>query len=124
MTTKDDSELLAAAKKKTFEYNRRVGERIRIFREMKGISQLELRDALGYKSKGSISLIETGARGLNKTTLRLAAKVLGTYPEVLTADQELTQDELRDLDYFIRVRKNPQHPDHANLMNWLGKSTK
>lgn len=102
-------------------FNKRVGARIRVFREMRGLSQIELATALGYKSTGAFSLIENGARGLNKTKLNLAAKILGTYPEVLQANEELSTEELIDLNTLMQIRKDPKHPRHKMLLNLLKK---
>jgi transcriptional regulator with XRE-family HTH domain len=105
--------------KKTKEYNQRVGERIRLFREIQGLSQVELATMLGYTSTGAFSLIESGERGLNRTKLSHAAKVLDTFAEVLTADSKLTKQEILDLNKFLHIRTNPKHPKHKEMLKLL-----
>jgi transcriptional regulator with XRE-family HTH domain len=102
--------------KATEDYNKRVGSRIKLFRELKGMTQTDLAIPLGYKSSGAFSLIESGVRGLNKTKLVHAAKLLDTFPEVLTAKQSLTNQELIDLNTFLLIRTNPKHPLHKKMI--------
>jgi len=105
--------------KNTKEYNQRVGERIKLFREIQGFSQVELAKMLGYQSTGAFSLIEAGERGLNRTKLAQAAKILDTFPEVLTADSKLTKQEILDLNKFLHIRTNPKHPKHKEMLKLL-----
>jgi transcriptional regulator with XRE-family HTH domain len=105
--------------RQTEEYNRRVGERLRIFRKLRNLEQCDVYPKLGYKSSGAGSLIEAGRRGLNKTKLRAAAVILETYPEILTDERELSRDELIALDTFFKIIKNPKHPKHKVLCQLL-----
>jgi len=105
--------------KKTNDYNKRVGSRIKLFRELKGLTQAELGTPLGYKSSGAFSLIESGERGLNKTRLSQAAALLDTFPEVLTTETELTKQELIDLDKFLHIRTNPKDPKYKILLELI-----
>lgn len=104
-------------------YNKRIGARIKFFRELRNLTQLDLAVPLGYKSSGAFSLIESGERGLNKTKISKAAQLLGTYPEVLTCSVDLTKEQLIDLDKFLHIRTNPQHESYDKLMELLTKST-
>jgi len=105
--------------KETKAYNKRVGQRIKLFRELKGWTQSELGTPLGYKSSGAFSLIESGDRGLNKTRLSQAAHLLDTFPEVLTTETELTKQELIDLNKFLHIRTNPKDPRYKILLEIL-----
>lgn len=109
-------------KKETADYNKRIGQRIKLFREIRSLRQEDIAVPLGYKSSGAWSLIEAGERGLNKTKIKHAAKILGTQPEILTADNELTKDDLIALDKFLLIRKNPAHPKHAELEKIISNS--
>lgn len=104
------------------EYNKRIGNRIRFFREMRGITQIELAKRLGYSSTGALSLIESGERGLNKTKLIQAASVLGTRQEVLTTETPLTQEELIDMDKFLHILTDKKHPRYLELKKLLNFS--
>ena len=104
-------------------YNIRVGKRLRFFRELRKLNQTDLAIPLGYKSSGAWSLIESGERGLNKAKITQAARILGTFPEILTTDTDLTDEELIDMHIFLTVRTNKKHPAHKMLMEVL-KNTK
>lgn len=105
--------------KTTEDYNKIVGERLRFFRELHNITQTEIAQKLGYTSTGTWSLIENGIRGLNKTKMAEAAKILGTYVEVLTSETEMTKDELIDMNTLMDIRTNPKHPRYKELLKFL-----
>lgn len=90
-----------------------------MFRELKGLTQREVATLLGYTSSGTLSLIETGERGLNKTRLAKAAKVLDTFVEVLTVENDLTKDELIHMNNILKILTNKKHPHHKTLMKFL-----
>jgi len=106
-------------RKETKSYNVRVGNRLKLFRELKGLTQADVALPLGYTSSGAFSLIESGERGLNRTKLVQAAKLLDTFPEVLTAEASLTKQELIDLNTFLHIRTNDKHPKHNDMMKLL-----
>jgi transcriptional regulator with XRE-family HTH domain len=103
----------------TKKYNERMAFRFKLFRELKGLNQVEAGKLLGYKSSGAISLIESGERGLNKTRLAKAAKVLDTFVEVLTVENDLTKDELIHMNNILKILTNKKHAHHKNLMKFL-----
>ncbi len=88
------------------------------------MNQKDLYPQLGYKSTGAGSLIEGGKSGLNKTRLRAAAAILGTYPEVLTDERELSKEELIATDAFYKILKNPTDPKHKLLIQLLNTTKK
>lgn len=103
---------MKAQSPRTKEYNIRIGGRVKFFRELRGMSQLELAAAIGYKSSGAISLIERGERGMNKTNIKKAARTLAVHPYVLTAEETLTGDQLILLNQFMRILKDPNQAPH------------
>ena len=60
-----------------------VGQRIKLKREEKGLSQLDLAKKVGYETKGSISMIEAGKRDISLDKVREIAKALGVTPHWL-----------------------------------------
>lgn len=46
-------------------FHKKLGERLKMFREAKRISQIELAQACGYNSTGTISQIEMGISGMD-----------------------------------------------------------
>ena len=61
----------------------KVGERIRIKREELGITQDELAQLTGYKSRSSINKIEKGGNDLPQSKIVAFAKALNTTPSYL-----------------------------------------
>ena len=93
-----------------------VGQRIKFRREEKGLSQLDLAKKVGYETKGSISMIESGKRDISLDKVREIAKALDVTPHWLMGwsdspleiktDLELTIDELEGLnpEQLARIR--------------------
>ncbi len=86
-------------------YNKLIGERIRFFRKLRGVSQIELAKALGYTSSGTISRIERDGSGMHKSKILQAAKHLAVHPYVLTAEENLNGEQLILLNKFMRILK-------------------
>ena len=63
-----------------------VGINIKKRRIELGLSQQELADALGYKTRSTIAKIESGENDVSQSKLRKFAAVLHTTPEALIAD--------------------------------------
>lgn len=53
-----------------------IGRRIKYYREQKNLTQQELADIMGYKSKSTIGKIETGVNDINQSTAVKFAKAL------------------------------------------------
>ena len=53
-----------------------IGSRIKAAREERGLSQLDLAQALGFQSATAISLIESDERGVGAETLQRLSEVL------------------------------------------------
>lgn len=53
-----------------------IGNRIRVYRKLKGLTQMELAEKIGYTSTASISEVERGNKALSMDKLELVAKVL------------------------------------------------
>lgn len=66
-----------------------TGEIVRIMREKRGYSQLELAKLVGYKDRSSIAKIETGQADLPVSKILALSKVLGVSPVCLI---EMTDD--------------------------------
>nr|DAF10608.1 MAG TPA: helix-turn-helix domain protein [Caudoviricetes sp.] len=61
----------------------KVGKQIKKRRIELSLSQLQLAEKCGYKTKGSISRIEKGETDLNQEQIMLFAKVLDTTPSYI-----------------------------------------
>lgn len=62
------------------EVNKMVGKNIRRRRIELGLSQEELAERCGFKSKSSINKMESGVQGLPQSKIVAVAKALGTTP--------------------------------------------
>jgi transcriptional regulator with XRE-family HTH domain len=71
-----------------------IGKKIRILRELKEMTQVELGNAIGMSSSGAISQIENGEKGIKLHAIIRAADVLGVHPMVLLGTDDLEKDEL------------------------------
>ena len=60
-----------------------IGDRIRIRREELGMTQLELAEKAGFKSKTSINKIEKGAQALKQSKIKAVAEALRIRPSDL-----------------------------------------
>ena len=72
-----------------------VGEKIKEARIKKGLSQTELAQLLGYKSRSSINKIEVEGRDIPRSSIVKFAKVLGVTPTYLMGwdeDEEFTSN--------------------------------
>lgn len=64
------------------------GDNIRKYREKKGMTQLELAIALGYKTKGAVNKIENNVTRLPQPKIKLCADILGIPVVKLFSDAE------------------------------------
>lgn len=73
-----------------------MGERIRKARLEKGLSQAELAELLGYKSRSSINKIEVEGRDIPRSSIVKFAQVLGVTPSYLMGweDESSEKDPL------------------------------
>ena len=75
-----------------------IGERIRQCRERIGMTQDELAQATGYKSRSSINKIEKGGNDLPQSKIVIFAKALSTTPSYLMGwEDEKPADPLAEL---------------------------
>ena len=69
-----------------------MGDRIRKARLEKGLSQSELAELLGYKSRSSINKIEVEGRDIPRSSIVKFAQVLGVTPSYLMGWEEETSE--------------------------------
>lgn len=82
-----------------------LGSNLRKLRKINKLTQVELGDRLGYKSKGTISQIEQGKRGMDNDQIYKAAETLGVPPSVLFSPTEWSQEELEMAVRFMIILK-------------------
>lgn len=74
-----------------------IGENIRIAREKAGLTQDELAQKLGYKTRSSITKIENGTNDIPQSKIVLIAAALNTTPAVIMGWGR----DLDDLDWKV-----------------------
>lgn len=92
-----------------------IGERIKKRRLELSMTQEELANKVGYKSKSSINKIELSGRELTQSKIKVIADALRTSPEYImgweTGDYYM-DEEAKDLAQFLK-----DNPDHRILFD-------
>lgn len=97
------------------EYDELVGKRISYLLAVRGLTQRQFAASLGY-SETNLSQILKGKRGMKKTRVVEAARILNVHPMVLTTTERIPEDQLLILDKFLRILVNPeQHKSYPAL---------
>lgn len=85
----------------------KIGRRIRAIRERLGMSQDELAQKTGYKSRSSVNKIEMGVQGLTQSKIKVFADALQTVPgEIMGWDDEPPLPQFSNI-FPIKTRKIP-----------------
>jgi len=101
-----------------------MGKKIRILREMNKVTQVELAKILGYKSTGTISLVENGIKGMKHVVIIKAAEFFRIPPAVLFSPADMDKDELEIFSAVMKLmderRKRPrQVTPHVEILKRL-----
>ncbi|MBR1750030.1 MAG: helix-turn-helix domain-containing protein [Ruminococcus sp.] len=96
-----------------------IGERIRQCRERIGMTQDELAQATGYKSRSSINKIEKGGNDLPQSKIVIFAKALSTTPSYLMGWED---DDKKVDDQLSFVNINRQIPIFESVSAGFGTS--
>lgn len=94
-----------------------VGERIKKARKEKGITQTELAERLGYKSRSSINKIEVEGRDIPRSMVVRFAQALGVTPSYLMGwedESEPTAESLESLELAKKIEQ--MQPDDKKLV--------
>ena len=83
-----------------------LGERIKLKREEKGMSQLDLAKKVGYGTRSAISMIEADKRDLPLAKVREIAKVLEVSPDWLMGWADISIKVKTDLDLTVEALNN------------------
>ncbi len=94
-----------------------IYERIRMLRELKGMSQAKLAEKCGYEGKSMISRIESGQIDLQLSKFVLIAKALDVDPIYLMGfdDEQGNEDDALLLDDLIRKARSLDSEDKARI---------
>lgn len=96
-----------------------IGQRIKYCREQLGISQQELAERMGLKSKSTVCKIERGEDNLTTPIIERYANALNTTPEYL-ADwhPDNTEKQIRNQE-FISLYQNVPEEIQEKVVNLL-----
>ena len=83
-----------------------TGERIKQRREELGLTQTELAERMGYKSRAAICTVEKDKEDLTTTRIRKFAKALQTTPAYLMGWEEVGLEEQI---MYADVNQDPEH---------------
>lgn len=79
-------------------FNKNLGKRIALYREIAGLTQTELADKVGYKDRTSITKIENGTVKIPMKKLQAIAKELNTTIQTLCLiDENIIEEEETEL---------------------------
>lgn len=84
-----------------------IGEKIKIRRKQLGMSQEELANTIGYKSRSSINKIELGINDITQSKVVAFAKVLNTTVSYLMGWEE----EKNELDQLLKMKSPKENPN-------------
>jgi transcriptional regulator with XRE-family HTH domain len=89
-----------------------LGKKIKILRKLKPINQVELAKELGYKSTGTISLIENGIKGMKVSSILKVAKFFDIHPAVLLSPLEMEEEDLKMFSDLMKLmERRKKEPD-------------
>lgn len=95
-----------------------VGERIKRARQDKGITQTELAERLGYKSRSSINKIEVEGRDIPRSMVVKFAQALGVTPSYLMGWDDEDLDIPSESNEALKLAKKIEEmsPDNRKLV--------
>lgn len=103
-----------------------IGENIRKARLASKMTQEDLANKMGYKSKSTINKIELGINDITQTRIVQFAKVLNTTPAELMGWVEATPEEIKESDIMAditsRAFRNSDYKNFLLLSNKLDES--
>ncbi|AQS10614.1 HTH-type transcriptional regulator Xre [Clostridium saccharobutylicum] len=102
-----------------------LGDKIKILRKKKGLTQQELSAAIGV-SRSTIGMIEKNLQGTGKETLMKLADFFGVTVDYLLSDNEQTENNeeiKKEIDYSLSIKEQEDIDDEAKkIINELSMS--
>ena len=100
-----------------------IGKNIRRLREKNGLSQEELANRMGYKSKTTINKIEMGVNDIPQNKIERFAWALNTTPAVLLGwvEEEVSEESDALADLYLQLQSNNELLDVVVQLSELSK---
>lgn len=96
-----------------------IGDRIAKFRKEKGLSQEELANLLGYKSRSSIQKIESGERDVPRKMIAQLSIILNVSPLDLLGENEKSLSPTSKREALSDMLENMTEKEIDDLYNKL-----
>ena len=96
----------------------KIGSRILELRKQAGLTQQELANKIGYKSKSAINKIELGLRDISQSKIVLFANALNVSPAYLMGIEETTKEE-NELISLINQLNEEELKELSNFVDYI-----
>ena len=96
-----------------------IGDKIKERREALGMSQDELAEKMGYKSRSTIAKIEKGVNDVTQTNIVKFAEILKTTPAFLMGWEKKQKENNTITDVVIRMTDDPDFFILVETLNGL-----
>lgn len=97
----------------------KIGSRILELRKQAGLTQQELANKVGYKSKSAINKIELGLRDISQSKIVLFANALNVSPAYLMGIEEKPTKEENELISLINQFNEEQLKEFISFANYI-----
>lgn len=97
--------------------DKKIGQRIKQLRTKKGLSQVELAEKMGYKSRSSINKIELGINDITQTIIKKLAIALDTTPGYIMGWVDEPEESTEDVNVARDEVAAPLRSDEKQLLN-------
>lgn len=97
--------------------DKKIGQRIKQLRTKKGLSQEELAEKMGYKSRSSINKIELGINDITQTIIKKLAIALDTTPGYIMGWVDEPEESTEDVNVARDEVAAPLRSDEKQLLN-------
>lgn len=96
-----------------------IGKNIKERRESLGMSQDELAEKMGYKSRSTIAKIEKGVNDVTQTNIVKFAEILKTTPAYLMGWEKIEKKADTISDAVLRMKTDPEFLSLVETLNTL-----
>jgi len=112
---KKDNDINDAPKSRRAFWHPYLGERLKSLMRLRGITSKELAQS-AETSPNMISQITTGRSGITLELLPRLAGALNVEPETITFDGKLREDEIEDVNAWIKVMRKKNKVENFNYI--------
>ena len=102
-------------------YRKTLGKKIKILRDLSGLTQAQLAEAIEYSEK-YLSAVENGHKGMKMQKLKKCAEIFNVPPESLLSEKELTAEQLKMLRCLWISFDKKDNPHNPSLMAILSEA--